>query len=113
MASRSNGDVWKVRAARNQSLFRAVNEKLAVSHDFDRQPQRIACECANLDCVETLDITLAEYRDVRRDATRFAVLRGHVYPEVELVVEHHVGFVVVEKIGKAAEVASAAVAPAG
>jgi hypothetical protein len=98
----------EVRAARNQSLFRAVNEKLeAMNEAFVQFTETftIACECADLTCVEMLELNPDEYQAVRAEPRHFAVLPGHIYPEVEVVVCESEGYVVVEKIGTAAEVA--------
>jgi hypothetical protein len=99
------------RAARNQSLFRAVNEKLndvnemlsSVSDTFV-----IACECADTNCVETIELQPEDYRDVRTNGRRFLVRAGHVYPDVERVVKETDAYVVVEKIATAGQVAEAA-----
>jgi hypothetical protein len=98
----------EVRAARNQSLFRAINEKLidlseafaAFAGDF-----QIACECADTFCLASLTIAPEAYEEVRSQANRFVVLPGHIVPEVEKVVAEEDGYVVVEKIALAAEIA--------
>ena len=98
----------EVRAARNQSLFRAVNEKIeAMNEAFVQFNQgfTIACECADVSCVEMLKIDPDDYQAVRGEPRHFAVLPGHIYPEVEVVVRESEGYVVVEKTGTAAEVA--------
>jgi hypothetical protein len=97
----------EVRAARNQALFRAVNEKLeAMNEAFVQFNERftIACECADVTCVEMVEIDPDEYQAVRAEPRHFAVLPGHIYPEVEVVVREGEGYVVVEKTGSAAEV---------
>jgi hypothetical protein len=104
----SKGHEREVRAARNQALFRAVNEQIkgmnealaSVTGSFE-----IACECADTDCIETLELSPEEYEAIRADPRQFAVLPGHVYPDVENVVRESNGFVVVEKISRAAAVA--------
>jgi hypothetical protein len=99
----------EVRAARNQSVFRAVNEKLLdLNRAFADATNTfvIACECADMSCLETLELAAAAYEDVRREPNRFAVLPGHVYPEVEVVVAEAEGYVIVEKISAAADVAA-------
>jgi len=101
----------EVRAARNQSLFRAVNERMAhlneafalATSDFV-----IACECANTTCIEMITILPDEYKAVRAEPRRFAVLPGHVYEDVENTVSTGDGYVVVEKTRVAGEVAEAA-----
>jgi 5-bromo-4-chloroindolyl phosphate hydrolysis protein len=100
----------EIRAARNQSLFRAVNEKMRALNDaFTHATETfvIACECADTSCVEMLDIAPAEYEAVRAQPRHFAVLPGHVYPDVETVVREHDGYVVVEKQALAGELAEA------
>ena len=98
----------EVRAARNQSLFRAVNEKLeTLNKAFENVTETftIACECADTYCVQMLEINADEYRVVRAEPRQFVVLSGHVYPDVETVVRESDGYVVVEKLGVAGDVA--------
>jgi hypothetical protein len=98
----------EVRAARNQSLFRAINKKLETLNDaFDEltESSTISCECADVICVEMLEINPDEYRAVRAEPRHFVVLAGHVYPEVETVVRESDGYVVVEKIGAGGDMA--------
>ena len=90
----------ELRAARNQSLFRAVNEKLRELNDAFSDVSKtyaIACECADVSCVETLHILTEEYVELREDAQRFVVLKDHVYPEVERVVAQNDGYAIVDK----------------
>lgn len=90
----------ELRAARNQSLFRAVNEKLrGVNEAFSdfSDSYAIACECADTTCVETLQIPMQDYLDVREHPDRFVVLAAHIVADVERVVSSSNGYVVVEK----------------
>lgn len=90
----------EVRAARNQSLFRAVNEKLVeLNEAFSTvtETYAIACECADTKCVETLHILMNDYLAVREDPNRFVVISQHVLPDVERVVSTYDGYSVVEK----------------
>ena len=98
----------EIRAARNQALFRAVNENLKMLNEAFATASEtfvIACECADSNCVKMLEIHPHEYLEIRAEPRHFAVLPGHVYPEVEDVVRETETFVVVEKRGTAAEVA--------
>ena len=100
----------EIRAARNQSLFRAVNEKAKELNEAFASATgsfAIACECADIGCIETLEIAAAEYEEVRANPRHFAVLPDHIYPEVEQVVRTTEQYVVVEKMATAAEVAEA------
>ena len=93
------------RAARNQSLFREVNEKIeTVSENSSSMFQEFSCECADTECFEKVSLTLEEYEYVRRIPTRFFVKPGHIYRDVERVVEtdgRGDRFEVVEKFGGA------------
>jgi 5-bromo-4-chloroindolyl phosphate hydrolysis protein len=100
----------QVRAARNQAMFRAINEKLTeLNEAFEAisDTQVIACECADTGCIETLEISADEYEAIRKEPNRFAVLARHVYPDVESVVEETDRYVVVDKFGAAEPVAEA------
>ena len=99
------------RAARNQSLYREVNERVEeINKAFDSilPLGDWICECAKENCSERLLLTHEEYESLRADGTRFAVLPhdDHVFPEVESVVERHERYWVVEKSGIAGELAA-------
>jgi hypothetical protein len=97
-----------VRAAKNQSLFREVNEQVrALGARSSTEHRQFVCECLDIDCAETLELELEEYEVVRRHPARFFVLPGHEDPAVEAVVEKTIRYFVVEKIGVAGEVAAA------
>jgi len=98
----------EARAARNQALFRNVNEKIKELNETFQSVTRtftIACECADTGCTEMLEISPEEYELVRSEPRHFAVLPGHVYPDVEVVVRDGATHVVVQKTGYAAEAA--------
>jgi hypothetical protein len=97
-------DVQRQRAARNQSLFREVNERI---EDL-ASPATFAgfiCECTNESCDEQVSLTLEEYEHIRSDSNRFLVLPGHDVPGLEEVVESTDRFVMVAKLGRGAAVA--------
>jgi hypothetical protein len=99
------------RAAENQALFRSVNDRVAelnkTFEDFTPYGSW-TCECANVRCIERIDMTLAEYEALRSHPRRFAVATddGHVVPEAERVVERTERYWVVEKVGVAGAVAA-------
>jgi hypothetical protein len=89
-------------AARNQALFRAVNEKVrAVNDGFGElaETYAVACECADSSCLQMLEVAPELYARVRESPYTFIVAAGHVYPDVECVVAAYDGHVVVEAIG--------------
>jgi hypothetical protein len=95
--------------AANQGLARRINEAIESGHWPGEQGQRTAyrCECARLDCKRTVELTPAEYEQVRAYPNRFLVLPGHEHPEVETVIEATPAYVVVAKGGHAGAVAEA------
>lgn len=98
----------EVRAARNQSMFRAVNEKMrALNETFAvlTDTFAVACECYDTGCLETIDIRAEDYFKVRAEPRRFVVRPGHLLPELEHVAQESDRYVVVEKTDAAGDVA--------
>ena len=96
------------RAARNQSIFREVNERLeelAERFQVVAGTSPFSCECADLGCTAMIDMTLSEYEAVREDPNRFFVLPGHVYPEFERIVSENDRYVLVAKYDEGGELA--------
>jgi hypothetical protein len=91
------------RLAGNEALFREVNERVAeVATDFVEVETRgdqinFACECGRATCAQPITMTLAEYEAVRAEPTHFAVVPQHEQPEIEVVIERHPTYFVVEK----------------
>jgi hypothetical protein len=91
------------RLAKNETLFREVNERVAevamnfVEVETRSDPVEFACECGRADCTEPIAMTLVEYEAARTEPTRFVVVPGHEQPEIETVVERHPTYLVVEK----------------
>ncbi len=100
--------LWEQRAARNEVLFREVNENIARLEEgvgATMTEPAFVCECANDGCAEQFSVDLEAYQRVRAEPRRFLVLPGHQRPELESVVETHDEYLVVEKTGEAGEVA--------
>jgi hypothetical protein len=98
------------RIAQNDIAFRKANELIS---DAANQYQRTTgllpfmCECAEPGCTEVTQLTRAEYEEVRADPAYFINVPGH---ETALrghgrVVREHERFVIVEKRGRAGEIA--------
>lgn len=85
--------------AENEAIFRSVNEAIArtLSEPVPADRCEFTCECAQPECTRQVSMTLAEYRAVRSDPTRFFVYPGHVFHEIEKVVQETAGYEVVEK----------------
>jgi hypothetical protein len=99
--------LWEQRAARNEALFREVNENIARLDERHRSVTGpvFVCECADPECVEQLTITPDVYQRVREQPRWFLLIPGHEDPHLERIVERHPDFLVVEKTGEAGEVA--------
>jgi hypothetical protein len=88
------------RIGRNEDLFRKVNDQIeGVNEGFGTitGTMSLLCECGRLDCIEQIDVTLEEYRELRADPTHFAVKPGHEIPDVENIVDRRPGYDVVAK----------------
>ena len=100
--------LWEQRAARNESLFREVNQNIArleERHGDTTTETAFVCECANSDCAERLAVDPETYRRVRREPRRFLLVPGHEDPQLERVIERHPDYLIVEKTGTAGQVA--------
>lgn len=98
-----------MRAAKNQSLFREVNERvegIAKTFDLDDQHLDFICECAQTDCVERLAMSVSEYETVRSVPNHFAIVDGHQIDDVEDVVARTDRYLVVAKTGTGGELAA-------
>jgi hypothetical protein len=94
------------RAARNQSLFREVNERIRdISTSVNGNAIEFVCECCDVDCTEPIQLTLRQYDAIRDHPNRFPVKPGHESHEVERVVERFDRYLVVEKLAAGREVA--------
>ncbi len=97
------------RVGRNDAIFREANESIvaaAQEHAVD-EPVPFICECAEPGCTELVRLGFADYESVRSDPTLFINAPGHVVAGQgwARVVEHRDGYDIVEKVGRAAEVA--------
>jgi hypothetical protein len=90
------------RVAMNEATFRKVNERMEASQD-PAGLLTFLCECARLGCNRLIELTRAEYEDVRADPRSFAVLDGHELADVEDIVARHERYTVVRKRGEPVE----------
>jgi len=98
-------DAREERLARNESLFRDLNEQVelvAKPLDSDAHLFAFFCECSNIDCTLSLPMPLAVYEEVRADPTTFVVAPGHELPEIEEVIRSTADYQIVRKEGAAA-----------
>jgi hypothetical protein len=98
-------NLWEERIARNEALFREVNERVADLQDSlgDGGTTDFVCECGADTCIERISVPMGVYERVRNDSHLFLVRPGHQEPEVERVVETDERFLVVCKDTPTAE----------
>jgi hypothetical protein len=84
---------------RNGALFREINNyiadvsrKLAGAEDFE-----VLCECEQLSCVETIALTMDDYRAARENEAAFIVAPGHRAVEGARIVRATESYLLVEK----------------
>jgi hypothetical protein len=98
------------RLARNQSMWREINELALTKRQDNPTFSSFVCECAAETCTEEVALTREEYEAVRSEPNRFFVKPGHLYPEVDRVLDgagaDDARYQVVEKIGEGALVAA-------
>ena len=98
-------DLRRERAAKNQSLFREVNERINELSPSATIP-RFICECTDEACDQALRLTRPGYERIRSDSNSFFVVPGHEIPEIEQIIESTEEYVVVAKLGTGGVVAA-------
>jgi hypothetical protein len=99
------GDRFR-RQARNEALFREVNERIAElgerAEAWTSGGVEFFCECGvEGGCGERLRIPLHVYETVRAQDDRFVVRPGHETPELERAVDWTDDYVIVDKVDAA------------
>jgi hypothetical protein len=94
-------------AASNEATIRDVNEGIerGLWPGDEDTPIGFRCECARLGCNRLVELTVREYEEVRSHPRWFLVVPGHELGDVETVVATRPGYVIVEKLDQAGEVA--------
>jgi hypothetical protein len=96
------------RLAKNEALFRGVNERVRDVKGDAADPEeriRFVCECGRETCLEEVELTVAEYEATRSVSTQFVVKPGHELADVERVLTENARYSVVEKHEEEAAVA--------
>jgi hypothetical protein len=94
------------RVARNDATFRDANERInrVAAESGITSDVPFICECADPSCTEILRLSLVEYEAVREHGDWFISGPGHETESVSMI-ERRDGYDVVEKEGRAGEVA--------
>lgn len=97
------------RIAKNETVLRATNRELQRADEAEGarldQLLDVLCECGREGCRGVITMTAVDYDDVHSQADRFVVIRGHESTDIEKVVEERAGYLVVDKIGEAEDIA--------
>jgi hypothetical protein len=100
-----------VRIAENQSTFRAANERIELGAERAGIVGSVPfiCECPRRSCTEIVRMAFEAYEDVRANPVRFFTVPGHQDISESVgaarLVEERDGYVLLDKIGVAGEVA--------
>ncbi|MGH3090796.1 MAG: hypothetical protein ACRDOG_00475 [Gaiellaceae bacterium] len=93
----------KRQIARNEALFREVNERIREISASEAGTIDFLCECGDSECTSAVPLTEAEYQRVRAEPDLFVVRPGHEIENVEELVGRNERFSVVRKhVGEAA-----------
>jgi hypothetical protein len=103
----------EARAAKNESRFREINERIERANEgfaFAFSVDTWICECTNEACAERLRLSVEEYEVIRSDGTCFLVApsKRHVYRDIESVSKRCDRYWVVKKNGLAGKLAERA-----
>jgi hypothetical protein len=91
-------DSREVRIARNEALFREVNERVKeVSESAPAERIEFLCECGDEKCTQSISLSRSEYEALRSDPLLFGIERGHGIPDVEEVIAENDRFQTVRK----------------
>jgi hypothetical protein len=93
------------RIAQNEDWFRDLNKRKAEWMESGHSAAGFRCECWQMDCAERIPLSGREWQEVRSRSNRFAVAPGHIAANAEVLVKEYPHFWIVEKRGKAGEVA--------
>jgi hypothetical protein len=98
------------RVAFNDNLFRRANDSIersaaGIGAEIEHVP--FICECAEESCTTVIRVPSDDYMRVRSDSRLFLNAPGHdeAAQGWAKVVERHADYVIVEKIGRAGEIA--------
>jgi hypothetical protein len=72
--------------------------RVKAARNRQSQGDTFICECADLRCNATLDLTAGEYESMHSSSIRFWVKPGHGIPALERVLEENERYQVVEKL---------------
>ena len=97
------------RVALNDATFRNANEGIeGKAESLGIDPVPFLCECADGSCTDVIRLSRQVDEEIRSDSTHFVNVPGHdasAGPHAR-VVEKRAGYVIVQKLGVAADIVS-------
>jgi hypothetical protein len=100
---------WREEEVRNETRSREINEW--IGEEEAHHPSRVGsyvCECSDDRCTSRIELTRAEYEEVRAIGTHFAIAPDHESPDLDLMVSERIGFAIIAKLpGLPARIANA------
>lgn len=85
-----------------QDLGRKINNRIRRRTGLNGNDEISAvCECVNTDCEGLIRVSVAQYRQLRENSSRFLVLVGHESPGPERIVARGENWLIVQKTGEA------------
>jgi len=83
----------------NERLLRRANELIDAGREDEPRGREelFLCECSDLSCSANVELTCAEYAEVREFGNRYVLVPGHETAAVDRVVEHRDGYLIVAK----------------
>jgi hypothetical protein len=87
------------RLIQNEERLRRANELVDAGRaDEPRgRMELFLCECSNDDCTATLELHWDEYLEIRKHENRFVIRPAHETAGLDILVEQHAGYLVVDK----------------
>jgi hypothetical protein len=88
----------EARIARNEALFREVNERVEeVSERAATDTIEFLCECGDQFCTRSISLRRSEYERLRSDPLTFGITPGHAILDVEDVIAENERYQTVRK----------------
>ncbi len=85
------------RLAKNQELFRELNDRIAeLAAKWRHHDMGLYCECSTTGCTEMIFVPADEYERTREHSGWFLITPGHEFAESERVVSRRRGYAIIE-----------------
>ena len=74
----------------SQETFRAANRRMSAAATVSNSTLiPFLCECADFECLGTVEATLGEFEVIHDSEYRYFVLPGHILPDGELILSEN------------------------